>query len=252
MELDAEYRERGLVVMAISNEPLAKVAPYAEAYGLSFPVAAGSKTGSQLGAMVGQNGIPHSYLIDAEGNLAWHGHPTELTGKRIESLLRGVGTPGKKDELAWRGSVDGAPAAALELAAEGELAKALKLCSAEETAGAADLHKTLLGHVTELRGQVDAALARRDVRLGLRGLELLTKELEGEPIGEELATRLKEVEKDETVQNELSALDALERAFEIADKRGRKKAIKSFERIAEQYPQTRAAERATKYISGGR
>jgi hypothetical protein len=139
MEVHEEYRSDGLVVLAVSNEGLEKVAPYSEAYGLPFAVGAGSGTGGALGKMVGARGIPHSYLIDPQGNLAWHGHPSALTAKKIGSVLRGATKPGENGVLAWRGEVEGAPAEALECAAEGDLAKAFKALANDESAGAVAL-----------------------------------------------------------------------------------------------------------------
>lgn len=243
-----EFRGDGLVVLALSNEPLAKVQPYAERYGLPFAVGAGSGTGQALGRMVGARGIPHSYLIDPKGNLAWHGHPSRVTNKTIQAALRGATKVGEKGVLAWHGEVEGAPEAALTLAAEGELSKALRALAADESAGASALREQLEEHVALLGRQVEAGFARRDVARSFEVLELLVDETRGLPVGEPLAARLKEVRKDDALQAELDAGTALERALELGRKRGMKKARKSLERIVEKYPGTRAAERANQLI----
>ena len=118
-------------MLALSNEPLSKVEPYAERYGLPFAVGAGSGTGQALGRMVGARGIPHSYLIDPKGNLVWHGHPSRLTNKAIQAALRGATKVGEKGVLAWHGEVEGAPEAPLELAAEGGHLRDLKAAKAQ-------------------------------------------------------------------------------------------------------------------------
>ena len=245
MQLHEEYRSDGLVVLAVSDEGLDKVAPYAAAYGLTFPVGAGSGTGRALGKLVGARGIPHSYLIDPSGELVWHGHPSSLTDKVVSSALRGADKLGEKGVLAWRGEVEGAPAEALECAAEGDLAKAYRALGGDESPGAKDLRTRLDGHVALLTQQVESAFERRDVRQALEVLDVLADELGAHPSGPALAARLKEARKDKAIQAELDAHTALDRALELGRKRGMKKARKSLERLVDNYPGTKAAERAS-------
>lgn len=247
-----ENREKGLVVLAVSNEELESVEPYVESFALPFPVAAGSRTGGLLGQMVGQRGIPHSYLVDPEGDLVWHGHPSELTSGVLREALAGASAPGPKDALAWRGEVEGAPDEVLELAARGELAEALETLeeSGATDGGAAALKEALDAHVADLRAQVQKAFDQRKVRTALTNLEVLVDEFERTDLGDELEEWLERMEDDESIQRELEAVELLDRALLIGRKRGEDKAKRHFERVVEKFPGTRAAERAQKILKG--
>jgi len=252
VELWKDFGPNGLVVMALSNESLKKVAPYVERRGLPILVGAGSDTGGLLGKRVGAQGIPHSYLIDAKGELAWHGHPASLTGSQIKKVLKGVRKPGKTALLAWRGAVAGAPSKGLDLAAAGELGKALRLLEGSTEEGSRALAEKLRAHVGDLRSQIEQAVERRDLRLALDTLELLANTLAGHELGQAAAERLEELESDEGVQRELQAAKALDRALATVERRGLEKAEKSLRALIEKYEGTRAAERAAQLLEIGR
>jgi hypothetical protein len=239
------------MVLALSNEPASKVVPYVEQYDLPFPVASGSKAGGKLGAMVGQKGIPHSYLLNPEGRLVWHGHPGALTNKHIKAALVGADRAGPNAVLSWRGEIDGAPPKALEAAAGGELADAFKLIEkAAGSAGAGALEECLTAHVADLRKQIDAAIGRGDFGQSLAALESLAKELKRHPLGESILERQREIKNDEAIQNEIEAAEALGRALQLVSNRGIKKAKKSLESVVKRFPSTHAAKRAQGLIGG--
>ncbi|HIF39566.1 MAG TPA: hypothetical protein EYQ74_00535 [Planctomycetes bacterium] len=233
------------MVLALSNEPASKVEPYVEQYNLPFPVASGSTAGGKLGAMVGQKGIPHSYLLDPEGRLVWHGHPNSLTKKHLKLAMAGADRVGPKAVLSWRGEIDGAPPKALEAAADGELAQAFKLIEKEAgSEGAGALDESLSAHVADLRKQIDLAVGRGDFGQSLAALESLAKDLKRHPLGEAILERQREIEEDETIQNEIEAAEALDKALELVANRGIKKAKKSLQSVVKRFPSTHAAKRA--------
>jgi hypothetical protein len=240
------YKGEGLVVLAISSEPLKLVAPYVTEYQLAFPVAAGSPTGGALGKMTGSKSLPHSFLIDPEGNLAWHGHPNSLTDELVQQALRGATKPGPKETLAWRGQIDGAPAGPLADAARGELNMALSALAEDPSPGAEALRLALNSHLGDLRDQIDGMFEQRDVRQGLAALDHLAGEFKGHELGKQLKAALKAKRKDKSVKAELNALTALERALEVGRRRGMKKALRMLEQVSESYPGTKAAERAAR------
>ena len=237
------------MVLALSNEPASKVEPYAERYDLPFPVASGSKAGGKLGAMVGQRGIPHSYLLDPEGRLVWHGHPNSLTKKHLKAAMAGADRAGPNAVLSWRGEIDGAPPKALEAAAGGELADAFKwIEKAAGSEGAGALEECLTAHVADLCTQIDAAVGRGDFGQSLPALESLAKELKRHPLGEAILERQREIKNDETIQNEIEAAEALDRALELVANRGIKKAKKSLQSVVKRFPSTHAAKRARRLM----
>ena len=81
--MDAEFASQGLKVLALSDESAELVEPYVEQLDLNFTVAAGSKSSGAYGV----TGIPHSVLIDAQGNVAWQGSPYELSKGVIKKAV---------------------------------------------------------------------------------------------------------------------------------------------------------------------
>jgi len=233
------------VVLAVSSESADLVEPYVAKYDIPFPVANGSSVGGKLGKMVGARGIPHSYLLDTEGRLVWHGHPSSLTKKQLKTAMAKAERAGPNSTLGWRGDVPGAPAKAIAAAANGEIGDAFKLIDkAQGSAGAKALEGYLEAHIVDLRGQIDAAIGRGDFSQSLPALEVLAKQLKRHPLGDELAQRQKEIASDEVIQNEIEAADALARSLDIVSKRGVKKAKKSLQSVVKRFPGTHAAKRA--------
>ena len=74
-EVDAEFGKQGLRVLALSDEEQSAVEPYVDQMDLPFLVASGSSSGDAYGV----TGIPHTFLIDAQGTLVWEGSPGDLS-----------------------------------------------------------------------------------------------------------------------------------------------------------------------------
>jgi thiol-disulfide isomerase/thioredoxin len=64
-EMQKKYENRGVVIMAIDRNR-ATSAAYMEKFG--------------------QNGIPHAFVIDKEGRIAWHGHPMSGLERVLDQL----------------------------------------------------------------------------------------------------------------------------------------------------------------------
>lgn len=86
-DLDAKYRDHGLVVLAISiNETEDVVAPFATQNDITFPLGFDLTAAKAFGV----RGVPHTFLLDREGIVAWAGHPARLTEGDIEAVLDGA------------------------------------------------------------------------------------------------------------------------------------------------------------------
>src|SRR5262245_57135774 len=103
------------------------VKPYIQRQDLPFIVGAASTAKASYGV----RGIPQTFLIDADGKIAWQGHPMELTSATIKKALRGAKLP-KNRALAFRGDADGPQAATKleKLGRDGDIAAALKAADA--------------------------------------------------------------------------------------------------------------------------
>jgi len=83
-ELRESFGEKGLQILAISTEPSSKVEPFIAEKGITYTVGLSTDV---LG-VYGGGGIPHAYLIGADGVVVWEGHPGNLQNDQIEAAVR--------------------------------------------------------------------------------------------------------------------------------------------------------------------
>jgi len=84
IELHEKYKDRGVVIMGLTAEPMSKVKAFASQMKMSYAVGVGSKTGSAYGV----DGIPHAFVIAPGGKVVWSGHPASGLDKAIEEALK--------------------------------------------------------------------------------------------------------------------------------------------------------------------
>ncbi|MBL8862960.1 MAG: redoxin domain-containing protein [Planctomycetes bacterium] len=254
-EIHDEYREKGLVVLALSNEVDEKVSAFLDQNGYSVPTAAGSTSGGAYGV----SGIPRTFLIDPSGKIAWSGHPSEVSKSLLQEVTKGAK---KRSSSVLAIQVDEEPAGRLaahaKAMAAGNPGKALTALQAfaddpkateAEKSGAAALVTAIEEHVGLLNREADKLLGAREVLRGLAILDALAKEFTG-PIGEAAKKRAAEVRKDDALAKEIAGAEALARAQEQAKKLGSTKARSKFEEVVEKHKGTRAAERAAVLLRG--
>ncbi len=80
-ELQEKYKDRQVTIIGVTMEESGTVKPFVEkqAEKMVYTVAidAEGKTSKAYMDAVGARGIPHAFVIDKEGKLAWHGHPMD-------------------------------------------------------------------------------------------------------------------------------------------------------------------------------
>lgn len=243
------------MVLAVSDEGDDLVGEYVDTMGISsVRVAAGFTSGAAWGV----RGYPSAVLIDPEGNVAWTGHPSEVTSGKVKKLLKGA-KPSKGGYLAYELGREVAPAlkSAAKAGDEGKLGKAISV--AQEAAKDESLDATVreeaaalaaeyVAYGELLQSQAEALISKRSMVRGVAVYGDLVKALDGTEIGEAVGKRLSEIENDEELQNELAADEAYAKAMEAVERRGAKKAKPKFESIVKKYSGTKAAERATKKL----
>lgn len=84
-DLQARYRDRGLVVLGVTKEPRHTVTDFQKGVRMDYPVAIDT-TGS-LGRQLGVRGIPHAFLVNRMGRIVWRGHPLSLPEEEIRKVL---------------------------------------------------------------------------------------------------------------------------------------------------------------------
>lgn len=242
-------------MLAVSDEGDDLVGDYVDTMGISnVRVAAGFTSGGAWGV----RGYPSAVLIDPEGNVAWTGHPSEVTSGKVKKLLKNA-KPSKGGYLAYELGREVAPAlkSAVKAGDEGKLGKAITASQAaaknesldatvrEE---AAALAAEYIAYGELLTSQAESLIEKRAMVRGIAVYGDLAKALDGTEVGEAVAKRLGEIEDDKELQNELAADEAYAKAMEAVERRGAKKAKPKFESVVKKYAGTKAAERATKKL----
>lgn len=100
-DLQQKFKERGVVFVGLSNEPLETVKPFVAQMGgkMNYTVAIddNDKTSAAYMGAFGIDGIPHAFVVDKSGAISWHGHPMSGLDQAIEKALAGApGAPPAK------------------------------------------------------------------------------------------------------------------------------------------------------------
>lgn len=89
-ELQKKFANRGVVVIGVSDEEPSTVKPFVNEQGdkMNYTVAIDRNRATSAAYMekFGQNGIPHAFVIDKEGRIAWHGHPMSGLDRVLDKL----------------------------------------------------------------------------------------------------------------------------------------------------------------------
>jgi len=82
----AKYKDRGLVIVGITNEDRATVEDFMKKLPMHYTVARDASGG--LAKKFGVRGIPHAMVVDKTGKIVWEGHPMDLDSAGIEKILQ--------------------------------------------------------------------------------------------------------------------------------------------------------------------
>ncbi len=92
-KLQKTFKDRGVVIVGISDEPPATVKPFVAKMGANMDYSVACDDGRQTFAAYMQayrhNGIPTAFVIDKNANVVWDGHPMAGLEKAIEAVLAG-------------------------------------------------------------------------------------------------------------------------------------------------------------------
>lgn len=80
-----QYHLRGLDIVGISSEDADPVRTFMQNVPMKYTVALDPEKRYQKALKV--RGIPHAFLLDRDGKLAWQGHPLTLAPDEIERVL---------------------------------------------------------------------------------------------------------------------------------------------------------------------
>lgn len=181
-ELQKKFKDKGVVIVGISDEGKDTLAPFVKKMGdkMNYVVASDADDATDKAYMEAFNmsGIPHAFVIDRSGVIAWHGHPMSGLEKVIEDMLAGKFdiAEAKKVEKARglareyfslvipSGEGDSSESGAATRPSQDDLNKARKLGEEIIVLGAKD---AMLLNEFAWRVLDDEAIRHRDLNLGL-------------------------------------------------------------------------------------
>jgi thiol-disulfide isomerase/thioredoxin len=206
IEMFKTFSPKGVVFMGLTDEPKAKVEPFAKELGMIYPVGCGS----QMGGAYGVRGIPHAFIVDPSGNVAWEGHPMAGLDKALEAQLAKTPpvTLSAEDKAAMMAVLDKADGAirkeqyAVAAALLARLTKAGEDPAVKERLEAAQ--KSLAAHAAARLEEAEKAVAVKDYLAATTALADV----------QAMAPGSDQAKKAETLQKELLADDKAKAAIE--------------------------------------
>jgi len=196
--------------------------------------------GGKLATKLGVTGIPHAFLINAQGKIVWDGHPSELDDKVIQNAIDGALPAPLFDLPPAAGAVKTALQKHDYAAA---LAEAGKLSEAD---GGSGLKQVVQGMVTGRVQTMHAALKEGDFLTAQDSATALKKELAGLPEAGEPDKVLAEIKANKDADK---LMGAQKKVRAIADQKlGKRaefeKALADLAKIQKDFPSTFVAKEA--------
>jgi peroxiredoxin len=92
-ELQKKYKDKGVVVVAISDDPPDKIEQFFVTTGAQMDCAVAAddqrKTARNYMVAYGQNGIPYSFVVGKDGKVLWHGYPAQGLDQALAEITAG-------------------------------------------------------------------------------------------------------------------------------------------------------------------
>jgi thiol-disulfide isomerase/thioredoxin len=93
-ELHNKYGDKGLIVIGHTDGSSKNLQQFIKDKKITYQISLGNTIGDQWGV----TGIPHVFIVDVAGNVAWEGHPAELKDEVIETQLKRVKPMGEANK----------------------------------------------------------------------------------------------------------------------------------------------------------
>ncbi|MCX7818750.1 MAG: redoxin domain-containing protein [Kiritimatiellae bacterium] len=97
-ELHAEFKDRGVVIVGLTDEDEAKVRPFVESLKLNYRIAIDPKRTSTEAWFRDVEGIPHAFVVDTNGVIVWAGHPMDGLRDVLAELVQGGYSPARRQQ----------------------------------------------------------------------------------------------------------------------------------------------------------
>jgi len=255
-ELHNKYKDQGLVILGISDEPASTVKPFISQMNMQYLVMAeGGATQQDYGV----RGIPHAVLVDPDGIVQFIGHPMNGLDAAIEKVLssnpptRQLGGGPEFNDLVLT-NVESALAAGNTKEAIRQFDR-LDRDSLAEGEGHTERVKAIESMIEPIaRDEFDRAvnaINRGDVTEGLTILRRVADDYEVFPIGKKAEQRLASLEQDENILKaqraervERLAENRMKRTMKFVERGEHAKAYLRLKMTVEKYPDTETAKAA--------
>jgi thiol-disulfide isomerase/thioredoxin len=126
-EMQRAYKDKGVVMIGISDEDADVVTPFVEKMGtnMEYVVALDrdKETSRAYMRAFGVNGIPHAFVIDKNGVIVWQGHPLDGLDRVLDRVVAGTFDPRDVQKLERAQELLAAYQGVAQLADEQELLK---------------------------------------------------------------------------------------------------------------------------------
>jgi len=84
-EVYKKFKDKGLVVVGITDEPKQKIESFRQKIPMDYSVA--SDASGALLSQLGIEGIPQAFVLNKKGVVVWEGHPMEMKEATVEKVL---------------------------------------------------------------------------------------------------------------------------------------------------------------------
>ena len=241
-ELHDEFNSKGFEIVAVSNEDVGKIqSGLVDAKSVTYGVVR-----ADIGSIYETRGIPHSWVLDADGKCIYKGHPSGVTAEKVTEWVADL-APTKVDKELHKDL-----RAAVKAFDKGEIGKAQ--AEAKEAAAATDdqtvkadaeyLQKLVDKHVKLYESKMAKAKETGDLATLGKTLEEGSEAFKGSELGDKWKGELKELEKSDEYKDTVDAQEELEKIKGKLEDMRPSSARKKLEKIAEKYPNTPAGKEA--------
>ena len=252
--MDEKYAGKGLIIMLIAYEDKAKMKAYAKEQNIKFPIAI-EPTKKAMKAY-GVRGFPSAFVIAPNGTIVWEGHPARIEQveaaiqKELPNVKKGGGGSGNPASLSLKDDLHKSLKSAAKKAQKGDLAGALKSArSLLEKSGASDAEKAdaqyvieaIEAHAESLLKKAEGLLESRLVYDARELYKAIVKALRGTEYAGKARERVKEIDSDADLEDDLAAGRLFARAKRYETKSREKQARKYYEKVIDKYPETEYA-----------
>lgn len=189
-ELHEQYAEQGLVVIGHTDGSSRGLDAFLKQKEIPYIITVGPNIGDDWGV----SGIPHAFLVDVDGTVAWEGHPnglgTAVIERELERVRVAVGPefaePSADEDVARiQGQIVGG--------AIGRGLRHLERLQERGNEAAAPAIEAVVAWIDEQEAEIDALVERGDVYAAYQKVDRLTDQLRGHDRSKEIRDRGKEL-----------------------------------------------------------